>query len=70
MAHQRQELSSPDDLRVLNFKQWCALTGVSTATGRRILKSPNAPTVTRLGDRRIGITVGAHRVWLERNARV
>jgi hypothetical protein len=49
--------------RMLSFAQWCALNGISPATGRRIIKAGTGPTVTRLSDRRIGITVAANATW-------
>jgi hypothetical protein len=52
----------PDD-RVLTFAEWCELNRISPATGRRIIASCAGPVVTRLSERRIGITVGANRRW-------
>jgi hypothetical protein len=52
-----------NQFRVLSFAQWCALNGISAATGRRILKSGKGPLVIRLSDRRIGISVGANATW-------
>jgi hypothetical protein len=52
----------PDD-RVLTFAEWCELNRISPATGRRIIASGAGPVVTRLSERRIGITVGANRRW-------
>ena len=58
-----------DDLKVLSFKQWCELNGISDATGKRILKSGSGPKVIQLSAKRIGIRVGDNRVWQERCAR-
>jgi hypothetical protein len=55
--------------RVLTFAQWCALNGISLATGRRILKSGKGPVVTQLSDRRIGISVRANAEWQAARAR-
>jgi hypothetical protein len=52
----------PDD-RVLTFAEWCELNRISPATGRRIISTGAGPVVTRLSERRIGITVGANRRW-------
>jgi hypothetical protein len=49
--------------RVLSFREWCSLNGISLATGRRILKSGHGPAVIQLSDRRIGISVGANAEW-------
>jgi hypothetical protein len=57
------------DEQVLSFKQWCQLNSIGERNGRRILKSGNGPVVTRLSDRRIGITVGNNRRWQEARAR-
>jgi hypothetical protein len=58
-----------NQFRVMSFAQWCALNGISPATGRRLLRSGRGPIVTRLSDRRIGITVGNNRRWQEARAR-
>ena len=52
-----------NDNQVLTFKQWTALNGISARTGRRILKAPGGPVVTRLSARRFGITVANNRRW-------
>jgi hypothetical protein len=57
-----------DQFRVMSFAQWCALNGISPATGRRLLRSGRGPIVTRLSDRRIGITVGANVAWQAKRA--
>jgi predicted DNA-binding transcriptional regulator AlpA len=54
--------------RILSFAQWCALNGISPATGRRLLKSGQGPTRIRLSDRRIGISVAANAAWQEARA--
>ena len=57
-----------NQFRVMSFAQWCALNGISPATGRRLLRSGRGPIVTRLSDRRIGITVGANVAWQAKRA--
>jgi hypothetical protein len=54
--------------RVMSFAHWCALNGISPATGRRLLKAGHGPIVTRLSHRRIGITVGANIEWQAKRA--
>jgi predicted DNA-binding transcriptional regulator AlpA len=61
--------SAADVDRVMSFRKWCALTGVSPATGRRIISAGEGPTVIQLGARRIGIRYSDHRAWLESRAR-
>ena len=55
--------------RVLSFRQWCELNGISARTGRRILKSDSGPIITQLSPRRIGITLAHNAEWLARCAR-
>ena len=57
-----------NQFRVMSFAQWCALNGISPATGRRLLRSGRGPIVTQLSDRRIGITVGANMAWQAKRA--
>lgn len=58
-----------DDNRVLTFRQWCELNGVSAATGRRIINAGDGPIITQLSLRRIGVTVGNNRAWQASRAR-
>ena len=58
-----------DDDRVLSFRQWCEINGISLATGRRIINAGNGPVVVQLSPRRIGVTVRANREWLTSRAR-
>jgi hypothetical protein len=57
-----------DDQKVLTFRQWCALNSISIATGKRILRSGDGPTVVHLSDRRIGIRVIDNAIWQQRIA--
>lgn len=52
-----------NDNRVLSFRQWCELNGISFATGRRIINAGIGPTITQLSPRRIGVTVANNRAW-------
>jgi predicted DNA-binding transcriptional regulator AlpA len=54
-----------DNQRVLSFKQWCALNGISVPTGRRLLDAGNGPEIIRLSPRRIGVTLAANAAWQE-----
>lgn len=65
----RQSLFQQDDNRVLSFRQWIELNGISDRTGRRILNSGKGPTVIQLSPRRIGVTVRANREWQASRAR-
>jgi hypothetical protein len=57
------------DDQVLSFYQWCALNHISERTGRRIIKRPDGPAVTKLSAKRIGVTVGANHRWQQSRAR-
>ena len=60
----------PDDNRVLTLAQWCALNGISLATGRRLINVGTGPVITQLSPRRIGVTVRDNRPWQASRARV
>ena len=55
--------------QMLSFHDWCRLNRFSERTGRRVLSGPNGPRVTMLSERRIGITVGNNRQWMESRER-
>lgn len=55
--------------RVLTFREWCLLNGISERTGRRIIKSGHGPTVTQLSLKRIGITIANNADWQAARAR-
>jgi predicted DNA-binding transcriptional regulator AlpA len=61
--------STTDPYKVLTFKEWIALVGVSRSTGLRILDSGEGPPKIRLSDRRFGIRLSDHIKWCERLAR-
>jgi len=67
--HQRSQRDPANDHRVLSFREWCDLNGLSPATGYRIIKAGTGPTVVQLSPRRIGITVRANREWQDARAR-
>ena len=64
----RQTDRDLNHFQVMSFARWCELNGISPATGRRLLRSGRGPIVTRLSDRRIGITVGANIDWQAKRA--
>lgn len=59
----QQHLGGIDAYRVLTFKQWIALIGVSRSTGLRILDN-GGPPKTWLSERRFGIRLSDHLKWL------
>ena len=66
---ERDQLHHDNDHRVLSFRDWCQINGISQATGRRIIAAGQGPVVTRLSVRRIGITIANNRVWQASRAR-
>jgi predicted DNA-binding transcriptional regulator AlpA len=69
LADMSELIQVSPDYRVLRFREWCALAGISERTGKRLLASGRGPTITRLSERRIGIAISAHRRWLAERAR-
>jgi hypothetical protein len=76
MKHQKRKQQRRHELppvllddQVLTFLQWVKLNALSERTGKRILASGTGPTVTRLSERRVGITVRDNRAWQESRAR-
>jgi hypothetical protein len=63
----RQRLAEDDDA-VLTIREWSALNGFSERQGKSILASGDGPVVTRISDRRIGISRRNNREWQERRA--
>jgi hypothetical protein len=53
--------SHPD--QVLTFVEWCSLNRLSERTGRRIMAKGEGPTVLKLSAHRVGITIGANKLW-------
>jgi hypothetical protein len=65
----QQPLDHPEsDDQVLSFAEWCALNRISERTGRRIIKSDNAPVITWLTERMYGVTRGNNRRWQAQRA--
>jgi predicted DNA-binding transcriptional regulator AlpA len=56
------------DDRVLTLAEAAHLSGVSTATFRRLMRSPTGPVVTALSSRRLGVRVKHLRQWLDGRA--
>lgn len=57
----------PDDNRVLTLAQWCALNGISLATGRRLINAGTGPVITQPEAHR---RYGDNRPWPASRARV
>jgi len=54
------------DAQVLTIKQWSQLNGFSTRTAKRHFKAGTGPQRGQLSPGRVGITVAAHKAWLQR----
>jgi predicted DNA-binding transcriptional regulator AlpA len=52
-----------EDDRVLSFKQWCEMLGISRSTGQRIIAAGQGPRLVQLSAKRIGIRVSDNRAW-------
>ena len=65
MSHERFSI---EDQKVLTIKQWCALNGFCYRHGRNILAGDDGPVVTRISERRIGISRRNNREWQNRRA--
>jgi hypothetical protein len=53
---------TPD--HVHRWQDWCAMVGVSTTTGWRLVKSGNGPVVTQLSTKLKGVRHRHHLAWL------
>jgi predicted DNA-binding transcriptional regulator AlpA len=56
------------DARVLTVAQWAGLCGFSVRTAKRLLARGDGPPRVRLSAGRVGITVAAHKAWLEKRS--
>ena len=62
---QLREKFSDDDDAILSFKEWAALNNLSERQGRRILNEPGGPKVTKLSDKKVGVSRRHNREWQE-----
>jgi hypothetical protein len=51
-------------LKVLSFKAWCRLVGISEINGRRLAKAGKVK-ITQMSERRIGVREDHHREYLD-----
>jgi hypothetical protein len=63
----RERLAEDPDA-VFSFREWCAVNSFSERQGRSILASGDGPVVTRISERRIGVSRRNNREWQERCA--
>ena len=64
-----RDRANPDAHRIMSFRQWCELNGISLATGRRIINAGLGPVIIQLSARRIGISFAANAAWQASRAR-
>jgi predicted DNA-binding transcriptional regulator AlpA len=57
------------DAQVLTTRQWSQLAGISARTAKRLFKTGDGPQRVRLSTNRTGITIAAHKAWLESRTR-
>jgi predicted DNA-binding transcriptional regulator AlpA len=73
VPNRKQQHNAPPptllDAQVLRLREWAELAGVSMRTARRILASGTGPRIVQLSSKRVGVTVGAHKRWLEARER-
>jgi hypothetical protein len=65
--HQRDQ--ALDDQRVLTFREWCQFNRFSVSTGRRLIRAGQGPIITRISDRKLGVTVANNRRWQQSRER-
>jgi hypothetical protein len=58
-----------DDLRIMTIPQCAEVSGISIWTLMRLIKNGRGPVVTRVSDRRLGITLGNLRRWQQSRER-
>jgi predicted DNA-binding transcriptional regulator AlpA len=66
---ERQEHDLEHRDKVLTFRQWCQVNGFSKATGHRLIKAGEGPSILQLSPRRIGIKESANAAWQASRAR-
>jgi predicted DNA-binding transcriptional regulator AlpA len=57
------------DAQVMTTAQWSQLAGISPRTAKRLFKAGHGPQRVRLSTNRTGITLAAHKAWLESRTR-
>jgi predicted DNA-binding transcriptional regulator AlpA len=49
---------------VHRWRDWCAMAGMSTTTGWRVVKAGKGPVITKLSAKLIGVRHRHHLAWL------
>jgi predicted DNA-binding transcriptional regulator AlpA len=57
------------DAQVLTIRQWSQLAGISPRTAKRLFKAGGGPQRVQLSSNRTGVTLAAHKAWLESRTR-
>jgi hypothetical protein len=63
------EYLNGDGLKVLTVREWCALNGISEASGKRLIRDGKGPATIQLSERRIGIRRVDNARWQESRVR-
>ena len=63
-ARQQAEALPEEIVRVIPFKQWCVIRGISEAVAHRLVKKGKL-RITRLSERRIGVRTDDDRAYLD-----
>lgn len=69
MTVQSERDRAIDDQRVMTKHQCAEVNGISIWTLERQIKAGKGPVLTRISDRRIGVTVGNNRRWQQSRER-
>jgi predicted DNA-binding transcriptional regulator AlpA len=65
----REQHYTADELKVLTYREWCALAGISFKTGKRLFANGDGPKTVQLSPNRVGIRMIDHARWLEQRER-
>jgi hypothetical protein len=66
MQTKKKDQSLPGaDFAVIPWRMWCRNKGISTDTGNRMRAAGKAPRITRITERRFGVTVADDREWTQ-----
>jgi len=65
-----QPLPPLNDCQVLTTREWSQLANISVRTAKRLFAANAGPQRVQLSSNRCGVTVAAHKAWLEARTRV
>jgi predicted DNA-binding transcriptional regulator AlpA len=56
--------------KVMSWREWLAKNNLSYSTGWRLRQNGDGPKITKLSERRIGVTEEDDRAWLESRVKI